>query len=172
MNKLCVLKNLGFKISWSLIAIGLYGDCEIPPLITRLDIVDYLDGLLTDIDENTDNIITLVCEKEDNIKFDRLLKKLASEDDSNISTQKHKWRVYLLKELIDNIAEDSLQGLLALMEFWVLMGKPDNCPQKFPSSDSKESIQEFFTQESYKFYLSKNREWLNEEIMRIVKSES
>lgn len=171
MNKLCVLKNLGFKISWNLIAIGLYGNGEIPPLITHLDVVDYLDGLLTDIDEQTENIIALICEKEDCKKFDRLLKKLASEDDSNIAVQKRKWRAYLLKNLIDNINEDSLQGLLELMEFWVSMGIPDNCPQTFPNSDNKKSIQEYFTQASYEFNLNKNREWLNEEIQSIVKLE-
>ena len=96
MNKLCVLKKIGFKISWNLIAIGLYGNGEIPPSITHLDVVDYFDGLLTDIDEQTDNIITLICEKEDCTKFDRLLKELASEDDSNIAIQKRKWRAYLL----------------------------------------------------------------------------
>lgn len=171
MNKLCVLKNLGFKISWNLIAIGLYGNGEISPSITHLDVVDYLDGLLTDIDEQTDNIIALICEKEDFTKFDRLLKELASEDDSNIAIQKRKWRVCLLKNLLDNINEDSLQGLLELMEFWVSMGKPDNCPQTFPNSDNKKSIQEYFTQASYEFNLNKNREWLNEEIQSIVKLE-
>ena len=167
MNKLCVLKNLGFKISWNLIAIGLYGSGEIPPSITYLDVVDYLYGLLTDIDEQTDNIIALICEKEDHTKFDGILKKLASEDDSNIVVQKRKWRVYLLKNLIDNINEDSLQGLLELMEFWVSMGKPDNCPQTFPSSDNK-SVKDYFTQSSYEFNLNKNCEWLNKEIQSIV----
>ena len=171
MNKLCVLKNLGFKISWNLIAIGLYGNGEIPPLITHLDVVDYLDSLLTDINEQTDNIIALICEKEDRTNFDRLLKKLASEDNSNIVVQKRKWRAYLLKILTDNINEDGLQGLLELMEFWVSMGKPDNCPQTFPNSDNKKSIQEYFTQASYEFNLNKNREWLNEEIQSIAKLE-
>lgn len=171
MNKLCVLKNLGFKISWNLIAIGLYGNGEIPPLITHLDVVDYLDSLLTDINEQTDNIIALICEKEDRTNFDRLFKELASEDNSNIVVQKRKWRAYLLKNLTDNINEDGLQGLLELMEFWVSMGKPDNCPQTFPNSDNKKSIQEYFTQASYEFNLNKNREWLNEEIQSIVKLE-
>ena len=170
MNKLCALKKLGFKISWNLIAIGLYGNGEITPLITHLDVVDYLDGLLTDIDEETDNIIALICEKEDCTKFDKLLKELASEDDSNTVVQKRKWRAYLLKELMDNINEDGLQGLLELMEFWVSMGKSDNCPQPFPSSDNK-SVQDYFTQASYELILNKNREWLNEEIQSIVKLE-
>ena len=163
---------MGFKISWNLIAIGLYGNDEIPPLITHRDVVDYLDSLLTDIDEQTDNIIALICEKEDYTKFDVLLKKLANEDNSNIAVEKRKWRAYLLKNLIDNINEDCLQGLLELMDFWVSMGNPDDCPQTFPSSDNNKSVQDYFTQASYEFNLNKNREWLSEEIQSIVKLET
>lgn len=171
MNKLLVLKKMGFKISWNLIVIGLYGHDEIPPLITRLDIVNYLDSMLTDVDEQTDNMIALICEKDDNTKFDKLLEEFASRDNSNIDIQKRKWRAYLLKNLIDNISEDSLQGLLELMDFWVSMGIQPNCPQAFPNSNNKESIQEYFTQASYEFYLNKNREWLDEEIQNVIKLE-
>ena len=87
MNKLLVLKKMGFKISWNLIVIGLYGHDEIPPLITRLDIVNYLDSMLTDVDEQTDNMIALICEKDDNTKFDKLLEEFASRDNSNIDIQ-------------------------------------------------------------------------------------
>ncbi len=171
MNKLLVLKKMGFKISWNLIVIGLYGHDEIPPLITRLDIVNYLDSMLTDVDEQTDNMIALICEKDDNTKFDKLLEEFASRDNSNIDIQKRKWRAYLLKNLIDNISEDSLQGLLELMDFWVSMGIQPNCPQAFPNSNNKKSIQEYFTQASYEFYLNKNREWLDEEIQNVIKLE-
>lgn len=171
MNKLLVLKKMGFKISWNLIVIGLYGHDEIPPLITRLDIVNYLDSMLTDVDEQTDNMIALICEKDDNTKFDKPLEEFASRDNSNIDIQKRKWRAYLLKNLIDNISEDSLQGLLELMDFWVSMGIQPNCPQAFPNSNNKESIQEYFTQASYEFYLNKNREWLDEEIQNVIKLE-
>ena len=163
---------MGFKISWKLIVIGLYGKGEIPPLITRFDVVDYFDGLLNDIDEQTDNIIALICEKEDSKNFDRLLEELANKDDSSIAVQKRKWRVCLLKNILDNVKEDCLQGLLELMEFWVSMGEPKDCPQTFPNGDDKKSIQEFFTPESYEVYLNKNREWINQEIKCIVMLES
>lgn len=160
---------MGFKTSWNLIAIGLYGDGEIPPSITPLEVVDFLNDSLTDIDEHTDKIITLICEKGNPTKFDELLKEFASKDNSNIAIQKRKWRACLLKILIDNISEDSLQGLLELIEFWVSMGKPDDCPQAFPDSNNKKSIQEYFTRASYELNLNKNREWLNKEIQSIGK---
>ena len=162
---------MGFKIPWKLISIGLYGVDEISSLITYSDVVEYLDSLLIEINEQTDDIITLICAEDNSTEFDKILKKFASKDASNIAIQKRKWRACLLKILIENISVDSLQGLLELMWFWISMGKPDDCPQTFPSSDNKKSIQDYFTQASYEFNLNKNREWLNEEILSIVKLE-
>ena len=122
MNKLYVLKNMGFKISWKLIAIGLLGNDEIPPSITQLNAVEYLDGLLTDINEQTDDIITLICEKDNLTEFDKVLKELTRKDAADIVIQKRKWRACLLKILIDNINKNCTQGLLELMSFgyqWV-----------------------------------------------------
>ena len=78
MNKLCLLKELGFKIPWILIAIGLYGDFGNVSLITRVDVVNYLEDLLTCVDEQTDKVVTLICEKENWEKFDRILAKMES----------------------------------------------------------------------------------------------
>lgn len=168
MNKLFNLKKMGFKISWNLIAMGVYGNDEIPPTITHIDVIDYLDSLLIDINEQTDNIISLVCEKDDCVKFNRLLKKLANEDSANIAVQKRKWRACLLKNLIDNISKDYLQGLLELLTFWTSMGMPNDCPQKIPSKNDEKEIQEYFTKESYKLILDENRMWLNYEIKNII----
>lgn len=172
MNKLYVLKELGFRISWKLLAIGLYGIDEIPPSITRIDITNYLEDSLTEINEQTDNMVALICEKDDFEKFDKLLKKLASQDTTDSVIQKRKWRVCLLKTVINNINDDWLQGLLELMEFWISMGRPEDCPMLFPSNDNKKSVQKFYTQASYDLNLSRNRKWLNEEIAKILKAES
>ena len=171
MNKLNMLTNMGFRISWKLVNIGLYGYDEIPVLLTHDEVLEYLDMLLTDITEQTDNIISLICEKDNITEFDKLLKKFASGDSSNIIIQKRKWRAYLLKKLIDNSSEDFLQGLLELMEFWILMGKPDDCPQTFPNSNDTVSIQDYFTQSTYELLMQKNYAWLNKEISDIVMSD-
>lgn len=171
MNKLNILKSLGFKMSWKLVSIGLFGDNEIPAVLTYDDVVEYLHSLLIDVNEQTDIIVALLCEKNNPTKFDDILKKLASEEKTDLAIQKRKWRVYLLKSLMDDIGKDSLQGLLELMEFWVSMGHPNDCPQTFPNNDSIETVQDYFTQASYEINMSKNREWLNKEILKIVNLE-
>ncbi len=51
------------------------------------------------------------------------------------------------------------------------MGDLNECPQIFPNSENKKSIQDYFTQSSYELNLFKNREWLNKEIQNIIKLE-
>lgn len=169
MNRLKILENMGFKITWKLIDIGLYGLYEIPVVLTRDEVWDYLDDLLTNIDEQSDNIISLICEKDDPIRADKILKKYTDNDKSDIIVQTRKWRAYLLKTLLDNISHDCLQGLLELIEFWISMGKPEDCPHIFPAS--KENVHDYFTQSTYRFLATKNRVWLNQEIAKIIELE-
>ncbi len=171
MNKLTSLRKMGFKISWKLIDIGLSGAEEIPPVLTHSDLIEYLNSSLTDINDQTDNAIILICEKDDYSKFYNFFKKLVGKDSSNVELQKRKWRAYLLKDLLNNIDGDYLQGLLELMEFWLSMGNCDDCPQTFPNSNDKESIQNYFTQKSYELNLKANYSWLDTEITNIINLE-
>lgn len=170
MNKLKCLENMGFKTSWKLISIGLFGEKEIPTQLTYNDVLEFLDNSLAKIDEQTNNAIALFCEKDDFTRFSKLLKELAENEQSDATIQKRKWRAYLLKKILDNISEDCLQGLLELMGFWMSMQELDDCPQTFPDSNQK-SIQDYFTQSSYEFNVAKNQDWLNEEILTIIKEE-
>ena len=172
MNKLDVLKNMGFAITWKLISIGLYGSGRIPVLLTYDDVFEYLDGSFSENNEQTDNMIVLVCEENEREEFDKLLKKFSNQESSDVNLQKRKWRCCLLRSLIDNIDEDYFQGLLELMEFWVSLGIPDDCPQAFPKPNDKTSIDNYFSQESYASNLNKNKIWLKREIADIINEES
>lgn len=171
MNKLTAIKNMGFTTPWKLINIGLHGADEIPVALTRDEVTDYLDGSLTEVNEQTDDIISLLCETDNETKFNALLDQLANRDPSDPMIQKRKWRAYMLKTLIDNISTDPLQAIIELMEFWVSMGIPDDCPQPFPDEGDKTAIQEYFTEASAEYLLNRNRLWLKEEIASIKNAE-
>ena len=98
MNKLHILENLGFKITWRLMQIGVKGSREIPAILSRAEILEYLGDLLNNIDNQTDHIISLICE-DNPIEFNTMLEKFAESDGCDISIQKRKWRAYLLKTL-------------------------------------------------------------------------
>ena len=163
---------MGFKIPWSLIYIGLFGDDEISPVVTRADLIEYLDGLLVKISAQTDDAIALFCAKDNFEKFDSILKKLANDDKSDRVIQKRKWRALLLKTTIENITKDYLQGMLELMDFWVSMGEPEDCPHIFPDIHKGDSLQKYFTRESYELNINKNQEWLEKEIISIISTEN
>ncbi len=170
MNKLDSLVNMGFKMTWKLICIGLFGYDDIPAsLISREDIINYLDRQLTSVNEQTENMIALVCEKNDYEQFDKCLNQFARNEKSRVDIQKRKWRVYLLKQMLDGIDAnaDSFKGMLDLLEFWAIMEKPKDCPQSFPNSNDKSYLEEFFSQKSVQSSVKNNRIWLEKEISAI-----
>lgn len=171
MNKLDALEKLGFKISWKLVCLGLFGDAGIPPVLTRGEVIAYLTDSLIDVGGQIDDIVRLICEENDSAKFDARLRQLADGDSADTALQKRKWRAYLLKNTLDNMSGDCLRGLLELMEFWMSMGKPDDCPMIFPDHADKESVQSYFTKEAYELQVMKNRGWLEEEISGIIRLE-
>lgn len=168
MNKLYVLENWGFKITWRLIQIGAKGLCEIPAMLTRDEILGYLIDSLNNIDDQTDNVISLICE-DNPIEFDKVLDKFAENDRCDLGVQKRKWRAYLLQTLLDSLSRDPLQGLLELIEFWLAMGKPENCPHVFPTNTTV--AKDYFTEATYNSLIKMNREWLNKEINEIIELE-
>lgn len=168
MNKLHILESLGFKITWRLLQIGAKGSCEIPAVLSRDEIIEYLGDSLNNIDNQTDYVISLICE-DNPIEFNTMLEKFAENDGCDISIQKRKWRAYLLKTLLDNLSRDPLQGLLDLMEFWLTMGKPDYCPHVFPTNDTIRK--DYFTDATYDLLVKRNRDWLDEEVAEIIRSE-
>ena len=170
MNKLNIMKNMGFRISWKLINIGLFGYDEIPVVLTRGDVLEYLYSSLNESNEQTDDIIKLICEEDNYTKFDNIIKEFANKDDTLPSIQKRKWRAYLLKSIIDNLTNDYTQDLLELMEFWESMGHPGDCPHPYPTDEK--SMYYYFTKEMYEFGVNKNKEWLNQEIIIIINLES
>lgn len=173
MNKLIVIKKMKFKITWKFIAIGLYGLNEIPPILTYDELFEYLDMLLNEApNEKTDKIISLFCEQNDKQKVDKILRKFVVEDNSDNVIQLRKWKAFILKRLLDDSPCDVLEGLIALMDFWVSMGQPEDCPHFFPADNDKLEIEKYFTQYTYDLLLKKNRVWLNKECSCLVESEN
>ena len=171
MSKLFVLENMGFRVTWKLLMIGLIGENQIPQTITQADIIEYLESSLVIEDEQVDNKILLICEKDSFKRFVDILKKFASLDGSDASIQKRKWRAFLLKELLDDISKESIRGMLELIEFWVTMGSPTDCPMTLPCCETQNSIANYFTEASYNNNIRKNRKWLEEEVSQIIKLE-
>lgn len=171
MNKLNAIEKMGLKVSWKLINIGLFGFKKIPIQLTYTDVFDYLDKRLCNQDNWVDDIIKLICEKDDEPKMRLLIQNFADEDCTDIDVQLRKWRALILKNTLNDLSVDCLQGLLQLMEFWVSMGTPKECPQEFPSTNEGLSVQNYFVQSNYKRQVENNKSWLEREMATIIAEE-
>lgn len=170
MNVLHSIEDMGFKITWKLIALGLHGFKNVSGLVSRDELFAYLVDCLGRNTMQTDNIIRLICEKENDFTIDHLLCSFATEDGSIESVQCRKWKAYILKKLLSEENDDYFQGLLSLMEFWALLGGIENCPHDFPDN-TKISVQDYFTEAKYKDFLEKNCVWLENEVRHITQLE-
>lgn len=172
-NALIEIEKIGFRVTWKFINIGLHGMSGISIQISYYDLFEYLDTLLERNIEEIDDVITLICEREDNFEVDKLLQCLAEQEPQDLSFELRKWRVYLLKRILDNENQDYLQGLLEWMKFWLPMKDEKDCPHIFPQNrDNELSIQQYFTKTMYEFLLQTNRSWLENEISNIIRRES
>lgn len=171
MNKLKLIEKMGFKITWKLIYIGLYGTPKIPVQLNCAELFDYLIDRLNDNDEWVDEIVLLICEKEDKTKIQSLISQFAKNEKSDNILQERKWRAFKLKNILNNMCDDCLQGLLQLMEFWVLDASCKDIPFDIPNSRDEDSIKNYFTKSMYKKQIVKNKNWLNKEINLIISEE-
>lgn len=168
MNKLKAIETMGFKITWKLIFVGLFGHNLIPIQLTYDELFDYLDGKLGTVDENTDSIIQLFCEKDDINRVNNLVCEFANKEYSEVSVQEKKWRAYVLKSTLDNLSSDCLQAILQLIEFWTSMGMPEDCPQEFPKKHNEKSKEEYFSPSMLTILIAQNTKWLKNEIKKVI----
>ena len=120
MNKLQEMYyNIGFKITWKLICIGLFGKSYISPQVSRNDVFVFLDHLLTIGHTQSENIIQVICEQDNPDRIDSLIQLLSNQEHSDEQTQLRKWRAFLLSKTLSTLPSDSFQGLLILTEFWM-----------------------------------------------------
>lgn len=159
MNKIIKMEDIGFHISWKLIEIGLYGYSCMNQQLTKEEVCQYFDERLLQEDEETDNIVKLVLEQDDDDNFKKMLQYLATTEKSDINIQFRKWRIFLLIDILENISKDYVQGLLSLTEFWSSMNFPDDSPHVYQTN----STQKYYTQYMYDFLVEKNRQWVKNE---------
>ncbi len=169
MNKLLSIKEMGFIVTWKLIHIGYFGHESMPIQVDETALFDYLDKCLYSIDNQTDKIIALFYERG-NSKVESFLYEYASKEKTDWNLEFRKWRAFLLKDILDNLPSDALQGQLSLLEFWTSFENTSltDCPLSFPTKGDSISINKYFTDAMYSVQLKSNREWLAKEVSNII----
>ena len=165
MNKLNYISNMGLKITWKLIYIGInqFGD------LTYDEVVEYLYENIEKNPDNIDDIVKIICEENDSEKGYKLIKSYAIHECSDMNIQAQKWIVYKLKSILENLYSDHLQGILQLIDFWNEHQKTTSCPIEFPTTGV--DLQQYFSKNTYDKVICQSKDWLNRTLREIIDRE-
>lgn len=172
MNKLKFFDEMGLNVTWKLIYIGLIGQDEIPPILSYSEIVEYLYEILGTDNSNlkTDQIVSIVCEKDNAEKGCKILKGFCDVEKTDAMIQKQKWLLYMLNGELDKIGVDYLQGILQLWMFWYPIRNTITSPISFPEKDN--DIQRYFSQTTYDELILTSRKWIETTRRSIINAEN
>ena len=160
------LKELGFRINWTLLKIGYEGQTYLPKLISIDNILQYAECLMETMKSGYESIVQLIISK-DEMEFQDELEKLVMSETVNVSIQQRKLRVYVVQTALENLPADYLNGLFELNDLWVSLGLPNDCPHIIQGRDNLYTPQEYYTQAVFDLLLAKNKQWVLDEIKAI-----
>lgn len=165
-NRNCLknIENMGFKVTWKLITVGLSFNNDFQLFLSYDEIFDYFNYCLGRKEEHIDKIVSILCEKGDTQVVARLLADFSENDRACEFIQIRKWKAYTLKTILEKKYCDYLQGILELLEFWSIYDYPQKCPINFPTNRDKE----YFTETKYEELIKQSSKWLKDEIQNIT----
>ena len=134
MNRLERIESLGYKVTWRLIVIGLFGESHFAKLLTRSEVYDYLQNQLHEITDTTDKVIELLTWWDEE-QSEQLLNTYANTEGADTNLQYRKWRYLLLSETLDSIKQKGVEASFELYEFWGYFDLPVGETQVFQNAD-------------------------------------
>lgn len=165
-NNLEQLVQFGFKINWTLLQVGYWGNNFIPPQFTQKDVITYALEQLESIDNNL--ITMLVCTENDSYGFENILQNLAKNEEVSKELQIRKLRALIVFRNLETLPDDYTEGLIELTEIWISLGLPDDCPHIIQGRNNSLSPDTYYTKEMYEALKKKNFDWLDNEISYII----
>ena len=168
MNKLFEIEELGLRITWKLIWLGLNGKDDMAEQLRKEDALEYLNEKLGYSEHYIDEMIFILCNCEDDERTDRYLKRLAERENTSEIIQYRKWQVYLLERILVQPKDDPLQGMLELMEYWTSAGDMSRTPFSLPTQKTAHA---YFTSANYQECFAKSKAWARSEIQNIQQTE-
>lgn len=167
-NPLIEIAELGFSVTWKLIDLGLTKSMDklIEAFLALDDVVAYLQGMLGDNPNQTDAIISVLCEDQDHIEMRRVISRLAQEESTDRYVQLRKWRALSLRKLLNEIEinmDNDPNGHCELIWFWSTGLSLGDHPMTIPQSNAEE-IKAFYSKEGAQKAIEENEAFLTAEI--------
>jgi len=154
------LESLGLRVGWRTALVGWDGPAAngrqveghqiVELAVTKLSRSPGLQGAALELASLEGH------EAED---IDRLLRRLARENHSSEDLELRKWRLLLLRRLLDELPEDPLYAWTTLAEFWHSFGRPRDCPEIIRSFDKLPPAERYTAKARHKL-VADHRAWL------------
>ena len=166
-----------FNINWTTILVGWKGlgvfspwpeRCnEFPPLISASELTAYAEERLASSNDVENDLIVrllsldLAVESRETITG--LLKGLSDLDRCDPSFELRKWRLILLADLLDSLPHDSINGLVALSDFWLNFGFPPDSPHVIQGRGNTITPGEYYQDDNFQRLVARHRVWIRDE---------
>ena len=164
-----------FDANWTTVLVGWNGLgflspwpdrwTEFPPLLSADEISSYAEERLASCSNPTEQkliveLLSLDLRTESRQTLSALLERLSAFDRGDPAFELKKWRVALLEQVLENLPEEPLYGLMAFTEFWQDFGYPPDSPHEVQGRGNTISPADYYQQENLNRLVVRHRAWI------------
>lgn len=172
MNALRELQDLGLQVGWRTALAGWDGPAANGRQLDGSQVVELAVTKLAQSPALQGPALELASlEGHESEDVDRLLRRLARQERSSEELELRKWRILLLRRLLDALPEDPLYAWTTLADFWHSFGNPSDCPESIRSFE-KLSPAARYTAKTRQKLLTDHQEWLAAEVAAVSAAEA
>lgn len=163
-NKLDLMQANNLKVNWSSILLGLRGFGKFMGQLSMKDVINFAINLVTHDDGQPNEVwqIASLSDKDGN-EIHQLVQNLADNESNSQAEEERKWRAILLKQSLEELPQDYLNGLIFLTDFWDKFGFPSDGPHIIQGRGNDISPTEYYTNENYLEIVEAHKRWLSDE---------
>lgn len=168
-NKLDLMQANNLKVNWSSILLGLRGFGKFIGQLSTKDVIEFAINLVSHDDCQPNEVwkIASLSDKEGN-EIHQLVQNLAVKETNSEYEEQRKWRAILLKQTLEELPQDYLNGLILLTDFWDKFSFPSDSPHTVQGRGNDMSPIEYYTNKNYLEIVEAHKRWLSDELNELV----
>jgi hypothetical protein len=155
-------------VDWGVVLHGATGVPGFAERLSDLSIRQYANDELGKIaigDPQLDAIVGIATETyADHQQLRADLEKICRSRAIDLSRSLRVWRVAALEDVLANLSDDAVYGLIGLTEFWSAWGWPDDAPSSMRTNAEQLPEPVYHSRSNYDQVIDGHRKWLTNEL--------